>query len=273
MRGWFALLALGTQVLLVAASSGDTLRFGDADGRPGDERPTHSYEPPDGFSETDSLYLAGRLAEARERCLGKESAEFPALWRLARVESDMAQDSTGEAQKQLFAWAEQHARAAVRVAPDSAGSHEWLAVVLGRKALKEGPKTRLAYAREIKAEADRALELNPNSARAWHVLGRWNRELASLNFMERLGAGAMGGIPKGASMENAVRDLERAVALDPGFINHHLELGRTYLQLHRKEDARRELERAQSLTPGASPRDARYQKEARELLSRLPAPR
>jgi tetratricopeptide (TPR) repeat protein len=228
------------------------------------------------IAQGDSAYARADLPQARSQyasALAASQDSFPALCRLARVESEMAEDVAGDEQKQLVMSAEQHARAAVRVAPDSAAGHEWLAVVLGRKALHEGPKRRLALAREVKAEADRALELNPNSGRAFHVRGRWNREVASLNFVERLGAGALGGVPKGASMENAARDLERAVALDPGFINHHLELGRTYLQLHRTEDARRELERAVSLAPGASPHDARYQQQARELLARLPAQR
>jgi tetratricopeptide (TPR) repeat protein len=264
------LAALVTQiaqlwVLAVAAPAAGALAEGDS-----------AYAAARALAGGDSAYARANLALARSRYATALSAapdSFPALWRLARAESEMAEDATGAEQKQLIASAELHARAAISVAPDSAAGHEWLAVVLGRKALHEGPKARLAMAREIKTEVDRALELNPSSARAWHVRGRWNRELASLNLMERLAANTvLGGVPKGASMENAVRDLERAVALDPGFINHHLELGRTYLQLHRTEEARRELTRAASLTPGASPRDARYQQEARELLARLPAP-
>jgi tetratricopeptide (TPR) repeat protein len=222
-------------------------------------------------SDPDSLYRAGRFAEARAALEWKSATSFAALWRLARVESEMAEDATGAERRELIAWAEQHARAAVRIAPDSALSHEWLAIVLGRKALKEGPKKKLALSREIKSEADRALELNPASARAHHVRALWNRKVASLNLVERLAANTvLGGVPKGASMENAVSDLARAVELEPGFIHHRLELGRTYLQLDRVEEARRELERAASLPPGASPRDARHQEEARVLLARLP---
>jgi len=219
----------------------------------------------------DSLYLLGRFAEARDR-LGWDSATaFADLWRLARVESEMAEDATGDERRELIAWAEQHARAAVRVAPDSALGHEWLAIVLGRKALKEGPKARLAMSREIKSEVERALALDPASARAYHVRALWNRKVASLNLVERLAANTvLGGVPKGASMENAVRDLTRAVEIEPWFVSHRLELGRTYLQLDRTDDARRELERAVSLPPGASPRDARLKEEARALLARMP---
>jgi tetratricopeptide (TPR) repeat protein len=163
-----------------------------------------------------------------------------------------------------------HARGAVKAAPDSASGHVWLAVALGRQALKEGPKTRLALSREIKSEVDRALELDPGIGRAWHVRGAWNRKIASLNLVERMAANTvLGGVPRGASMENAVRDFEKAVALEPAYVNHRLELGRTYLELERWDDARRELEKAVALPPTSGPRDAHHQTEARALLARI----
>jgi tetratricopeptide (TPR) repeat protein len=230
-------------------------------------------DPGHAVAEGDSAYAHRDLAAARSFYEAALSApdSFPALWRLARVESEMGEDAKGKEQQELIGSSVLHARAAVRVAPDSALGHEWLAVTLGRKALKEGAKKKLALAREIKSEVDRALALNPQSARAYHVRAIWNRELASLNLVERMAANTvLGGVPKGASMENAVHDLERAVELDPGNINHHLELGRTWLQLDRQDDARRELERAVALAPGATARDPRYLEEARALLARLP---
>ncbi len=71
-------------------------------------------------------------------------------------------------------------------------------------------------------------------------------------------------------MENAVRDLEKAVELEPGYVNHHLELGRTFMMLKRTAEARREMEKAAGLPPTSNPRDPIYQAEARDLLKRLP---
>ena len=165
----------------------------------------------------------------------------------------------------------EHARAAVKVAPDSALGHVWLAATLGRQALKEGTRTRLALSREIKSEADRAIALDPTIGRAYHVRALWNRKLASLNAFERMMANTvLGGVPKGASMENCVNDLKKAIELEPGYVNHHLELGRTYMDLQRWAEARRELEQAASLPPTSNPRDPRLQQEARELLSKIP---
>jgi len=165
-----------------------------------------------------------------------------------------------------------HARAAVKVTPDSAQGHVWLAVALGRQALKEGAKTKLALAREIKSEVDRAITIDPGIGRAYHVRALWNREIASLNFFERAAANSvLGGVPRGATMENAVHDLQRAIELEPDYVNHHLELGRTLADLKRWDDARRELERAVALPPTSNPRDPRYQADARALLAKLPA--
>ncbi|HTK32495.1 MAG TPA: tetratricopeptide repeat protein [Candidatus Saccharimonadaceae bacterium] len=231
-------------------------------------------ESADARAEGDALYAHGRFADARARyqaALAGTAADFTTLCRLARVESEMGEDLKGEERRSVVASAVEHARAAVKIAPDSAQGHVWLAVALGRQALKEGPRGKLALAREIKSEADRGLAIDPNIGRAHHVLAVWNREVASLNFMERAAANTvLGGVPEGASMDNAVRELERAVQLEPDYVNHRLELGRTYRMLKRWADARRELEKAVTLAPTSNPRDALYQAEARQLLARLP---
>ena len=222
----------------------------------------------------DAAYARGALAEAHGAYLAALEAEpgrFGTLWRLARVESELGEDARGEPQRRLVADAVTRARSAVKAAPDSASGHVWLAVALGRQALKEGPRARLALAREIKSEADRALELDPASGRAWHVLGSWNRKIAGLSAIERMAANAvLGGVPRGASMDNAVRGFEKAIELEPNYVNHHLELGRTLRELKRWDEARRELEKAVQLPPTSNPRDPVYQREARELLAKLP---
>ena len=220
-----------------------------------------------------AAYAAGSLEKSRaafERAVRLDAHNFTALRWLARAESDLGEDARGEDQRKLFANAVEHARAAVLAAPDSARGHLELAVALGRQALREGPRTRLALSREIKAETDRALAQDAGLGRAYHVRAMWNRKLAGLNFFERNVARAvLGGVPRGASMDNAVADFQKAVELEPGYVNHHLELARTYLEMKRKNDARRELEKTLALPATSSPRDARYQNEARELLKKL----
>lgn len=221
----------------------------------------------------EAAYWAGSLDSARTafgRAVALDARSFTALRWLSRAESDLGEDARGEDQRELFAHAVEHARAAVQVAPDSARGHLELAVALGRQALREGPRTRLALSREIKAEADRAIAQDAGLGRAYHVRAMWNRKIAGLNFFERTAARAvLGGVPRGASMDNAVSDFQKAIEIEPDYVNHHLELGRTFLEMNRKADARLELEKAIALPPTSSPRDPRYQSEARELLKKL----
>src|SRR3954468_13385493 len=102
----------------------------------------------------DALYAEGRVADARETYesgVDADPAPPTLLCRLARVESELADDQKGETQRQLAMAAVSRARAAFKPAPDSADSHLWLAVALGRQALREGPRTKLALSREIKS--------------------------------------------------------------------------------------------------------------------------
>lgn len=225
------------------------------------------------LAEGDAHYAAARLAEARKSyaaAVAAEPAGYEALCRLSRAESELGELQSGDEQKRTWLSAVEHARAATRSAPDSAGGHLWLAVALGRQALREGARTRLALSREVKASVDRALELDPRLGRAWHVRAVWNFKLAGLNTMERLAANAvLGGVPRGASFANAERDFQKAIQLEPTYLNHRLEYARLLLDRGRRAEARRELEKAVSLAPGASALDPRHQAEARRLLAKL----
>lgn len=225
------------------------------------------------LAEGDQLYAAARLPEARASyaaALQAAPGQFATLCRLSRTESELGELQKGDEQRATRAAAVEHARAAIKAAPDSAGGHVWLAVALGRQALSEGPKTRLALSREIKSEVDRALQLDPNVGRAWHVLAMWNAKLASLNAIERMAANAvLGGVPRGASFEQAEQAFQKAIALEPDYVNHRLEYGRLLKDRGRKAEAKQELEKAVALPPTGSALDPRYQAEARQLLAKL----
>jgi len=224
-------------------------------------------------AEGDQHYARANLVEARASYLAalhESPAHYVALCRAARAESELGELQKGDEQRRTRAAAVEHARAATKASPDSAAGHVWLAVALGRQALSEGPKAKLALSREIKAEVDRGLQLDPDIGRGWHVLAMWNAKLSSLNMFERMAANTvLGGVPPGASFENAEKAFQKAIALEPAYVNHHLEYGRLLKGMNRKADARRELEKAVSLPPTSDALDGRYQAEAKELLQRL----
>jgi tetratricopeptide (TPR) repeat protein len=229
--------------------------------------------PEEWIADGDHEYAEARLVAAQTAyatALREAPGSFVALCRAVRAESELGEVTKGDEQRRSRAAAVEHARAAIKAAPDSAAGHSWLAVALGRQALSEGPRTRLALSREIKSEVDRALAIDPNDGRAWHVLAVWNVKVATLNAFERMAANAvLGGVPKGASIENAEAAFQKAIALDPEYVNHRLEYGRLLHDQHHDTDARRELEKAIALPATSDALDAHYQTEARLLLAKL----
>src|SRR5262252_2127442 len=237
-------------------------------------RALHARTAEEALAEGDRAYAAASLADARRayaEAVQVSSGNVTALCRLSRTESELGETQKGDEQRRTWADAVAHAREAVRVATESAEPHVCLAVALGRQALKEGPKTRLALSKEIKAETDLALKIDPKVGRAWHVLAMWNVKIAGLNGFERMMANSiLGGVPQGASNANAEQAFQKAIALEPDYVNHHLEYGRFLKDQNRPADARRELEKAVALPATSSALDARYQADARELLGKLP---
>jgi Flp pilus assembly protein TadD len=76
-----------------------------------------------------------------------------------------------------------------------------------------------------------------------------------------------GGIPP-ASNEEAARLLRKAVELAPEHVSHHVELGRAYLALGMKDEARTELQRGLAL-PDREKDDPESKRRAKEALAQI----
>jgi len=222
----------------------------------------------------EACLARGQLSGARAAyltVLKSDPNHFEALGRLTRVEVQLGARATGATRAQLDKAAVDHARQAVRVGPDSSLAHVWLAVALGSKALHEPFYNRILLAREMKNELDRAIDLDARNDRAYHLRGLLVRRVSTMNAVERAAVVVLlGGMPRGATMENALDDFERAAQLDPRYVDHQLELGRTLMMMRRFPEARLALERAATLPPHSSDHDGGYQREARVLLERMP---
>jgi tetratricopeptide (TPR) repeat protein len=172
----------------------------------------------------------------------------------------------------LYALAEEHARRAVAADSNDANAHFLLALSVGHASLTKGKKERIRRAAEIRAEALKAIELDPRHDGAYHVLGRWNAEIMRLSGLSRFFARSFlgAGIFNQASWQGAIDNLERAVELDPTRIYHHLDLAEVYIKRKRFADARAELEKVDTL-PLRDVLDSSYKAEAAALLQKLAA--
>jgi tetratricopeptide (TPR) repeat protein len=209
-----------------------------------------------------------------EAALALDSTAYEANWRAALAlldEGEQIPDSVKSPERDsLYARAENLARRAVAADSTRAEGHFALAAAVGRASLTLGSKERIRRARIIRDEALRTLEIDPHHDGAYHILGRWNAEIMRLSGLSRFFAKNLlgAGIFKKASWEEAVSDMERAVALDPGRLYHRLELAEIYVDRKRYDDARSELTQLAAL-PDREIMDSVYRRQAAALAARI----
>lgn len=225
-------------------------------------------------AEGDSLRGLLRPLKALERyqaALEMDSAHYEALWKSSREAVTLGMLAADQdASKEWYRTAEGYARRAVGKAPADARGHEWLAISLGRRALREGPRTRVELSEAVRREALAALAADSLSPAAHHVLGQWNAEVRRLSGITRLVARKLlgGDAMDQASWEAAERHLRRAVELAPSGLVHRLELARILIDTDRPELARDHLRMVLDLPP-VDPADPLHKQDAQELLRRL----
>lgn len=191
------------------------------------------------------------------------------LQKIARQYSDSTVDtSEGARQNLLLERALEYSQRATEIDPTDPVNVLSLAVVKGKLATLQGNKAKVEAARNIKADARRAIELDPDYAWAHHVLGRWHREVDELGGVARFFTTILyGGLPE-ASIEEAVFHLEKATELEPENLNHFLELGFAYRAAGEPEKARSSFKRGLSM-PIKEKHDEAAKSRARRALEQL----
>ena len=194
------------------------------------------------------------------------------LQKIARQYSDLANDQPTTAEKRAYAQhALDYAERAVKLDPDNAVNVLSLAISHAKLAIWSDLRAKIAYSRLVRAEAERAVALDPQYAWAHHVLGCWNYEVADLGSTARLWLRLFyGGLPA-ASAGQAVQELRRAVELEPGELAHHVELGFAYLSAGNEAEARVQFGAGLSM-PCRAKFDLEAQDKARSALARLGPP-
>ena len=219
----------------------------------------------------DSLWQQGAPEAALEQLSTLQQnrpEDADVLWRLARAKGDLGEKAEEDEEKETwYRAALEDAQAAVEADSASADAFLTQAIAAGRVGLISGTKEKVELSREVKESVDRAIELDPEKALAYHVRGRWHYEVASLGFFSRAALKLVyGGLPD-ASYERAVHDLRFAIELEDQVV-HHLELGKAYLKMDDASRAKAALRRALELE-NHYPNDPAYKEEAQALLAEL----
>ncbi len=221
------------------------------------------------YAQFDDQKALGHYQEA----LKVEPENYEALWKASRALVDIAdimpggEKAAAERQK-LYVQATDLAEKAVKANPNDTWGHFQVAAALGKKLLMLGKKEQIDGSKKVRAEIDKAIELDPNNDLAYHALGRWHRRMAEIGGASRFFGGIVyGSIPKG-SFEESEKYLKKAVDMKPEYVNHHLELGKTYVSLKKYDMATVEFQKAIDL-PKTTSKDDVLKAEAQAELAKI----
>ena len=193
-------------------------------------------------------------------------SSYPALWKLSELCSRIGKrQGRKEQQQEFYKLGRAYAQRAVTVNPNGADGYYVLAVALGRIAMSQSGKERVNSVKEIRSYVEKALQLNPAHGRAWHVLGKWNYEVANLGLFEKAALRIVyGGLPP-ASLQESIRCYEKARSLEPDFILNYLELAKAYHKADQDDKARECIRKLLPL-PNKTGDDAHIKQEGARLL-------
>ena len=213
-------------------------------------------------SGTDSLLTkAGELFsqssenEALEiylKALKSDPENFEALWRTSLIYARVGyRYDSKEEMMEKYRQALQYAEKALRLYPEKGYSHFVYAVANGRISDVSDSQTRIKKSHIVKKHAEKAVELLPKYAPAWHLLGLWHSKVANVGSAKQFAAGLFSdGLPDGASNKKAVEYIQKAIELQPEqTLRYKLDLARHYERAGEEEKATNILKEIVQLKP------------------------
>lgn len=217
----------------------------------------------------DRQFKSAQALAAYEKALAATPDDADLLRKISKQYVEMVLDAPSKKEKLRLAQAGYDtALRAKKLAPNDPEVRVTVAIAAGRLAFYSEPRRRLELSSVVRSESAKSVQLDPGFALGWHVLGRWNYEIANLNPVLRVVAEAVYGKMPPATNEEAIRAMGKAVELEPGNALFHAELGRAYLAAGRNEEAKRELQKSLTL-PRRSRDDAGAQDRAKQALRGL----
>lgn len=209
-----------------------------------------------------------------ERALSADPNGYEANWRTAEILMDIGKQTPDSvksaARDSIYARSEQVARVAVTANPEGPEGYYVLAAAIGRASLTKSSKERVKRAAEIREMALKAIQLDSLNHKAYHVMGRWNAEIMRLSGLSRFFAKTFlgGKIFNAASWDSATVYMQKAVAVSPENIYHHLDLAEIQIDRGHYAAARENLTKVEAL-PVYDVMDPTYKLRAASLLKKI----
>ena len=204
-----------------------------------------------------------------------DGRNLEALVKLARAYIDIGdlipESGPNWKEKKLkeYVIAEDYARKAVKVDPNSTWSYFWLAASVGNIAMVSPLARQVDLSSEIRDAVERSISIDPKNGSAYHIYGVWHRKVAEIGATSRMFASVLYGktLPKG-SVEKSIEYLKKAVSLNPTVIVSRLELARSYITKSEWQTARTLLKSIPEL-PVQFSDDAKLKQKAEQLFEEI----
>jgi tetratricopeptide (TPR) repeat protein len=222
----------------------------------------------DHLDDTDHYSEALAILKGLEK---NDPRNVEVLYRISRVDSDLVDDLPDDAKKKGYSNALEsmaYAKRAIEADPQNSDAHLATAIAYGVMTDFVDDRTKMEYSKVIKAEAEKAIELDSKNDYAYLVLARWNFEMTQLNpFLKGIAELLYGQMPP-ASQEKALEDFQKAIEIAPNKMIHHFCYGEALAKLGRKDEARAEYQKVLRLPPTCK-EERNYQQKATSGLKTL----
>ncbi|HTR82499.1 MAG TPA: hypothetical protein VMM58_12790 [Bacteroidota bacterium] len=210
-----------------------------------------------------------KALDALMKAYALDSTNYDVLWRLSRTYSDIGEilpavtDEQKTKQLEVYQKALDYAELAVKANPTGTMGYTRRAIANGRVALFKGVWDSIDLVKQVRADCEKAIDLDQNNPAAYYVLGRTNAKLCEKPKIIRWPLGL-----SWANYDDARLNYERAISLRPTFIMYRLDAARTYIELDDYDKAKEQLTRIATL-PTENQEDNRFRKEAKDLLEKI----
>lgn len=194
---------------------------------------------------------------------------YELYWKISRCYIDIGEHLPSNTQEErnqqenIYKKALLYADSAVQVNPNGSMGYTRRAIANGRIALFKGIWDNVSIVKKTKSDLDRAIELDPNNATAYYVLGRTHTKVSEKSKVIRWPLGLAW-----ANLEDAVKCYEKAISLRPDFIMYRLDAAKAYIQMEDFMKAKQHLSTITTL-PTQDEDDENFRKEAAELLTKI----
>ncbi len=165
-----------------------------------------------------------------KQVLVNESSNYKALQKAAELSCSVgARVLNAKDKKIMYESGLAFAKRAFVVDSTNAYSYYLLALVSGKMTeVEDENKKRIAYVRDTKLFADKALLINPNFGMANFIEGKWHFEMVTLNWAKKLAVKTLyGGLPE-PSLDKCIEYLEKCRKQEPYFVLNYLTLAKAY---------------------------------------------